>query len=337
MLVSWNTTNQCNMFCDHCYRDAGQKADTELNTDEARKLIDEISRAGFKIMIFSGGEPLMREDLFELGAYAASKGLRPVLGTNGTLIDSTAARRLKQAGFLAAGVSLDSLNAQKNDKFRKLDQAYEKTLAGMENLKEAHLPFQIHTTVMDWNVAELEAITDFAVDIGAMAHHVFFLVPTGRGANIEMEALRVKEYEQTISRLMEKQKSVPIEIKPTCAPQFVRTAEKKGIPIRFTKGCLAGISYCIISPRGNVQPCAYLEISLGNVRDTPFDEIWRNHPVLEQLRSQAYSGKCGKCDFQARCGGCRARAYAYTGDFMAEDEWCLYQPSGGEKHGQSGS
>ncbi|NLV21530.1 MAG: putative heme d1 biosynthesis radical SAM protein NirJ2 [Syntrophomonadaceae bacterium] len=326
MLVSWNTTNQCNMFCDHCYRDAGAKFDDELTTAEAKKLIDEIKKAGFKIMIFSGGESLMRPDIYELGSYACRQGLRAVLGTNGTLITPEVARNLKQAGFMAAGVSLDSLVPQKNNDFRKLDNAYALTIQGMLNLKEAGVPFQIHTTVMDWNVAELEELTDFAVQIGAIAHHVFFLVPTGRGANIEEEALRVVEYEKTLARLMEKQKHVPIEIKPTCAPQFIRVADKKGITIRFSRGCLAGISYCIISPKGDVQPCAYMDMQLGNVRDMPFDKIWAENPILKELRSAQYGGKCGICDYQERCGGCRARANYYNGSIMAEDSWCLYQP-----------
>lgn len=326
MLVSWNTTNQCNMFCDHCYRDAGAKFDDELTTAEAKKLIDEIKKAGFKIMIFSGGESLMRPDIYELGSYACRQGLRAVLGTNGTLITPEVARNLKQAGFMAAGVSLDSLVPQKNNDFRKLDNAYALTVQGMLNLKEAGVPFQIHTTVMDWNVAELEELTDFAVQIGAIAHHVFFLVPTGRGANIEEEALRVVEYEKTLARLMEKQKHVPIEIKPTCAPQFIRVADKKGITIRFSRGCLAGISYCIISPKGDVQPCAYMDMQLGNVRDMPFDKIWAENPILKELRSAQYGGKCGICDYKERCGGCRARANYYNGSIMAEDSWCLYQP-----------
>jgi putative heme d1 biosynthesis radical SAM protein NirJ2 len=326
MLVSWNTTNQCNMFCDHCYRDAGAKYDDELNTAEAKKLIEEIKKAGFKIMIFSGGEPLMRKDIYELGSYATQQGLRAVLGTNGSLITPEVAMNLKQAGFMAAGVSLDSMVPKKNDNFRKLENAYDLTVQGMVNLKEAGVPFQIHTTVMDWNVAELEDITDYAVQIGAMAHHVFFLVPTGRGADIEEEALRVAEYEKTLARLMEKQKHVPIEIKPTCAPQFIRVADKKGISTRFSKGCLAGISYCIISPKGDVQPCAYMNIQLGNVRDIPFDKIWSENPVLNELRSMQYGGKCGICDYKERCGGCRARANYYNGSIMAEDSWCLYTP-----------
>lgn len=328
MLVSWNTTNQCNMFCDHCYRDAGVRSADELTTDQAKQLIREIKRAGFQIMIFSGGEPLMRPDIFELGSYATQQGLRAVMGTNGSLITPEIADRMKRSGFMAAGISLDSLDPRKNDAFRKLENAYELTVAGMKNLKAIGLPFQVHTTVMDWNVAELEAITDFAVDIGAMGHHIFFLVPTGRAVNIEDEALRVVEYEKTLARLMEKQKHVNIEIKPTCAPQFIRVADKKGVPLRFSKGCLAGISYCIISPIGDVQPCAYLEMPLGNVKAIPFDTIWRDNEALKKLRTMEYGGKCGICDYKSRCGGCRARANYYNGDYMAEDNWCLYHPRG---------
>jgi putative heme d1 biosynthesis radical SAM protein NirJ2 len=314
------------MFCDHCYRDAGAKANDELTTAEAKTLIEQIKKAGFQIMIFSGGEPLMRPDIYELGVYARQLGLRAVLGTNGSLITAEVASKLKKAGFMAAGVSLDSLVPQKNNDFRKLDNAYALTVQGMLNLKEAGVPFQIHTTVMDWNVAELEDITNFAVQIGAMAHHVFFLVPTGRGVDIEEEALRVAEYEKTLARLMEMQKHVPIEIKPTCAPQFIRIADKKGITTRFSRGCLAGISYCIISPKGDVQPCAYMNMQLGNVRDIPFDKIWAENPVLKELRSMQYGGKCGICDYKERCGGCRARANYYNGSIMAEDSWCLYNP-----------
>ncbi|NLU49134.1 MAG: putative heme d1 biosynthesis radical SAM protein NirJ2 [Syntrophomonadaceae bacterium] len=327
MQVSWNITNQCNMFCDHCYRDAGARLDEELSTEEGKKLIREIKRAGFVMMIFSGGEPLLRPDIFELGDYARQEGLRPVMGTNGTLITPEVARQIKEAGFVACGVSLDSLDAGKNDSFRKLENAYNLTLEGVRNLREAGVRFQLHTTVMEWNVGELEGITEMAVKLGAVAHHIFFLVPTGRAVNIEEEALRVKEYELTLARIMDKQKEVNIELKPTCAPQFMRVADKKGVPLRFSKGCLAGISYCIISPRGDVQPCAYLDMRLGNVREQAFDEIWRHNEILQQLRTMEYQGKCGVCDYRERCGGCRARAAYYRqGDFMAEDPWCLYRP-----------
>ncbi len=330
MIISWNTTNACNMYCDHCYRDAGCKAEEELSTEEAKTLLNQIAKAGFKIMIFSGGEPLMRPDIIELVEHAVSVGLRPVFGTNGTLITEEMAHRLKKAGTMGMGISLDSLDKEKHNQFRKFPNAWEGAVQGMRNCKKAGLAFQIHTTVMDWNQHELEAITDFAVAEGAVAHHIFFLVPTGRGANIEEESLRAKAYEDVIERIMKKQQEVPIELKPTCAPQFMRIAAQMGMKMRFGRGCLAGTSYCIISPRGQVQPCAYLNIPLGDVRETPFDEIWKNNEVLNRLRTLDYKGGCGTCEYKRACGGCRARAaYYHDGDYMAEEPWCLY-------HGRTG-
>ena len=325
MIVSWNTTNACNMYCAHCYRDAGCPAAEELSTAEAFTLLDQIAKAGFKIMIFSGGEPLMRPDIIDLVKHAAELKLIPVFGTNGTLITRQMAQRLKDAGAKGMGISLDSLDRQKHDRFRSFEGAWDGAVEGMNNCREVGLPFQIHTTVMDWNQHELEALTDFAVDIGAKAHHLFFLVPTGRAASIEEEALRTQQYEDVLRRVMIKQQSVPIELKPTCAPQFLRIASELGIKTRFRRGCLAGLSYCIISPRGKVQPCAYLNMELGDVRRTPFDQIWKSNEVLARLRTLDYGGKCGACRYKNACGGCRARAACYhDGNFMAEDQ-CAYQ------------
>ncbi|MBQ1613283.1 MAG: putative heme d1 biosynthesis radical SAM protein NirJ2, partial [Selenomonas sp.] len=287
-IVSWNTTNNCNMYCAHCYRDAGCKAEDELSTEEAKKLLREIAKAGFKIMIFSGGEPLTRPDIVELVKYAADLGLFPVFGTNGTLITLEMAKALKEAGARGMGISLDSLDKDKHDKFRSFPGGWDGAVQGMKNCREVGLPFQIHTTVMDWNQHELEAMTDFAVEIGAKAHHFFFLVPTGRAATIEEESLRAEQYEDVLTRIMKKQEQVDIELKPTCAPQFLRIADQLGIKTRFHRGCLAGLSYCIISPRGKVQPCAYLNMELGDVHDTPFDEIWRDSEVLKKLRTLEY-------------------------------------------------
>ena len=285
MIVSWNTTNACNMYCDHCYRDAGCKAEEELSTAEAKTLLEQIARANFKIMIFSGGEPLMRPDIVELVAYATSLGLRPVFGTNGTLITLDMAQKLKDAGAMGMGISLDSMDKEKHNQFRKFPGAWEGAVQGMRNCRAVGLPFQIHTTVMEWNNHELEALTDFAVAEGAVAHHFFFLVPTGRAKTIEAESLRAEAYEETLTRIMKKQQQVDIELKPTCAPQFLRIADQMGLKTRFRRGCLAGTAYCIISPKGKVQPCAYLNMELGDVRQTPFDEIWKNSPVLNKLRT----------------------------------------------------
>ena len=330
MIVSWNTTNACNMYCDHCYREAGCKAEEELSTSEAKTMLEQIARAGFKIMIFSGGEPLLRPDILELVAYATKLGLRPVFGTNGTLITLDMAHKLKAAGTMGMGISLDSMDAKKHNEFRKFPNAWEGAVQGMKNCREAGLPFQIHTTVMDWNSHELEAMTDFAVELGAVAHHFFFLVPTGRAKTIEAESLRAEQYEAVLTRIMKKQQEVDIELKPTCAPQFMRIAAQMGVKTRFRRGCLAGTAYCIISPRGKVQPCAYLNMELGDVRETPFDEIWKNSEVLNTLRTLEYKGGCGSCEFKRVCGGCRARAACYNdGDYMAQEPWCLY-------HGRKG-
>lgn len=332
MIISWNTTNACNMYCDHCYRDAGCQAEEELNTAQAKTLLEQITKAGFKIMIFSGGEPLMRPDIVELVSYATSLGLRPVFGTNGTLITKELALQLKEAGTMGMGISLDSLDPKKHNEFRKFPNAWEGAVQGMRNCREVGLAFQIHTTIMDWNESEIEAITDFAVAEGAVAHHFFFLVPTGRAVTIEAETLKAQAYEDTLTRILNKQKEVSIELKPTCAPQFMRIAKQMGLKMRFGRGCLAGTSYCIISPKGQVQPCAYLNIPLGDVREIPFDEIWRNNEVLNELRTLNYKGGCGECPFKQACGGCRARAAYYNdGDYMAEEPWCLYHGRTGQK------
>jgi putative heme d1 biosynthesis radical SAM protein NirJ2 len=323
MIISWNTTRACNLRCVHCYRDAGAAETGELTTVEGKKLLSEIAAAGFKIMIFSGGEPLIRDDIYELVSHARQAGLRPVLGTNGTLIDADAARRLKAAGAACAGISLDSRDKEKHDLFRGYDGAWEETLRGMAACREAGLPFQIHTTVTSRNESEITAITDLAVELGAVAHHIFFLVPTGRGKDIEETSLKAAEYEALLGRILDKQASVPIELKPTCAPQFMRIARQKGIPMRFSKGCLAGTSYCVVLPNGDVHPCPYLPLKAGNVRQTPFDVIWRDSSLLQDFRHQPLKGGCGRCGFGDICGGCRARAYYYSdGDYLAEEPWC---------------
>ena len=327
MIVSWMTTNKCNLQCSHCYQNAGQQKACELTTNEAKKLIDEIARAGFKIMIFSGGEPLMRPDIFELVSYAVSKGLRAVFGTNGMLITREVAQKLKECGASAMGISLDSLNEEKHNCFRGHPEAFKRTIEGMKNCREVGLPFQIHTTIMDWNREEIDDILDFAVEMGAIAAYIFFLVPVGRGIDIEADALESLEYENLLRRIMERQKTLPIPIKPTCAPQFTRVANQLDVPLdpRFTRGCLAGLTYCIISPTGQVRPCAYMVEEAGDIRQTPFDEIWKNSPVFNLLRTKAYKGTCGDCTYKDMCGGCRARAaYYHGGDLLQEDSYCAF-------------
>ncbi len=325
MLISWNITRACNQACAHCYRDAGTRQEDELTTSVGLALIEEMARAGFRILVLSGGEPLLREDLYELIGKAAACGLRPVLGTNGTLLTTQVAQRLKDRGVARVGISLDSPEPGPHDQFRGMAGAWEGALAGMRHCRQVGLPFQVHTTVTRRNAERLSDLMHLAESLGAAAHHIFFLVPTGRGKQLADEILAPEEYEALLRLLLDRQRRSPVEIKPTCAPQFMRLAAQEGLPLRFSKGCLAGTAYCVIIPNGEVNPCPYLPVSAGNVREQPFSVIWRESPVLKALREQALRGACGDCEYQSLCGGCRARAYFESGgDFLATDSWCLH-------------
>ncbi|MHA2031398.1 MAG: radical SAM protein, partial [Candidatus Kariarchaeaceae archaeon] len=304
------------------------------STEEGIVLLDEIAKAGFNLMVFSGGEPLMRQDLLTLTEHAASIGLRPVFGSNGYYLDLEMAKKLKAAGGAAVAISLHMINKEKLNEFCGASDAYEKSIQAMQNCKEADLAFQVNTTVFDSNIDEIEQICELAKDLGAKSHHILFLVPTGRGKDIEEQTLRAKEYEMLIRKLIKKRQEISFDIKPTCAPHFIRIADQLDVPMtRYTRGCLAGITYCSVTPDGDVWPCPYLPMRLGNIRETPFSEIWDKNPILNKLRTMNYSGSCGKCEYKTKCGGCRARAHFYFDDIMAHEPWCMYKYKYSEKIG----
>jgi len=327
MLISWNITKACNLKCEHCYRDAGEVARNELTTKEGKSLLAELKTLGFKIVIFSGGEPLLRDDLYELIRFAKKLGLISVLGTNGILIDNDCAQRLKDTGLKRVGISLDSVDCNQHDRFRAHPGAWDRTVLAMKHCRSVGLEFQVHTTVTKKNIDEILKITDFAQAIGADAHHIFFLVPTGRGKQIDNIIPEPDEYELLLNNILEKQSSVRLELKPVCAPQFIRIAKVKKISLRFEKGCLSGTKYACILPEGQVHPCPYMPIDLGNIREGGFTKIWQESKVLEDLRNLELKGKCGICEFKTVCSGCRAAAfYQSRGDYLAEDLNCSYEP-----------
>ncbi len=326
MIISWNMTKNCNLYCKHCYRNAGPNfaSNDELSTDEGKKLIKEIHKAGFKILIFSGGEPLLRNDLYELTEYASSLGLISGIGTNGTLIDKKVARRLKESKVRAVAISLDSLDEEKHDEFRKVKGSFKKTIEGIKACIEAGLKVQINTTVTKLNYEEITQITDYISSLGGHSHHPFFLVEVGRGKEIGEYGLNKQEYKKIINRILDKQKDTNIELKPTCAPQFMVEAKNKGMKMRFSRGCIAGIKYCCILPNGDVHICPYLPIKVGSVRKQSFDYIWENAEIFNKLRNyNEYNGNCGKCKNINICGGCRARAFSSSDNYMNEDVFCL--------------
>jgi radical SAM protein with 4Fe4S-binding SPASM domain len=263
------------------------------------------------------------------------------MAVNGTLLTPAIAARLKAAGIQRLSISIDGATAESHDRLRAVPGAYAGALAGIAACKKAGLPFQVNTTVTRANRAELPAIHELALALAAAAHHVFVLVPTGRGEFIREELVTPEEYEETLNWLLARQQDGQLFIKPTCAPQYYRLwrqdAAARGEPITaathgmeaMTKGCLGGQGFAFVSYKGEVQPCGYLELVAGNIRQTPFPEIWANSELFQQLRRvDDYHGKCRACQYRKVCGGCRARAYALTGDVLGDDPICPYEPVG---------
>ena len=339
-LLAWETTRRCNLACRHCRAAAGSGPyPGELTTDEGIRLLDDLAAMGQIVVILTGGEPLWREDIYDLAAYGAGRGHRMVMAVNGTLVTPAVAARLKDAGIQRVSISIDGASAASHDRLRAVNGAYVGALAGIAACKAAGLPFQINTTVTRANRGELPAIHELAINLGAAAHHVFVLVPTGRGKEIPEELVSPEEYEETLRWLLERQRAGQLFIKPTCAPQYYRLwrqdAAARGEKINaathgmeaMTKGCLGGQGFAFVSYQGEVQPCGYLELVAGNLRETRFPEIWADSGLFRQLRRvDDYRGKCHVCQYRQVCGGCRARAFAMTGDVMGEDPICPYKP-----------
>jgi heme b synthase len=340
--VAWEVTRTCNLSCIHCRAAAVDKPyENELSTEECRRVLDEIASFAKPIIILTGGEPLLRPDIFELASYGNSLGLRMTMAPNGTLVTREAARKMVKVGIQRISISIDGATAQSHDAFRRVPGAFEGAMRGIRNAREAGLPFQINTTITAQNLHELESIQKLAVDLGAAAHHIFLLVPTGRGKNLEEQAINAQQYEKTLHWFYEQRDQVPLQLKATCAPHYYRIlrqrARRDGRKVdmatfgldAMTRGCLGGTGFCFVSHVGQVQPCGYLEVDCGNVREQSFREIWEASPVFLKLRDhKALEGKCGRCEYVRVCGGCRARAFEATGNYMAEEPLCLYQPRG---------
>jgi heme b synthase len=339
-LVAWETTRNCNLSCIHCRASATQGPyDGELDTEAGFRILDQMAELGEPIVILTGGEPLLRQDIFELAAYGTSKGLRMVMAPNGTLINKTNAEQMAASGIQRISISLDGATAGKHDAFRKVKGAYKGALQGIEHAKSAGIEFQINTTITRTNLDEIPKIQELAVNLGAAAHHIFLLVPTGRGKYIVDEAINAEEYEKTLNWFYDQRGKTPLQLKATCAPHYYRIlrqrAREEGQTVSFkthgldavTRGCLGGTGFCFISHRGIVQPCGFLDLNCGDVTRMSFVEIWKHSEVFRSLRDfSRLKGKCGECEYKRVCGGCRARAYESTGDYLAQEPLCTYQP-----------
>ena len=339
-LVAWETTRNCNLDCIHCRASATAGPHSgELDTAEAFRLLDQIAEIAKPIIILTGGEPLLRDDIFDIAAYGTRKGLRMVMAPNGTLVTEPIARKLVDSGIKRISISLDGATRESHDEFRKVDGAFDGALNAMKIARKVGLDFQVNTTITKTNLDQIPKIQQLAVEQGAVAHHIFLLVPTGRGKYIVDKEINAAEYEETLNWFYDQREKTPMELKATCAPHYYRIlrqrAAKEGKSVSFkthgldavTRGCLGGIGFCFVSHRGDVQPCGFLTADCGNVRQKSFADIWQSSEVLRNLRDyDKLTGKCNPCEFKRVCGGCRARAYEATGDYLAEEPLCSYIP-----------
>ena len=337
--ISWNLTKRCNLNCDHCYLDAnfrgGFRTD-ELSTDECRRVIDQIAEVNPNaFLILTGGEPLLRPDIYDLIRHAAEKKFMVVLGTNGTLINKINAEKIKAAGAHGVGISIDSMDAAKHNTFRGVPFAWERSMEAFDVLNEVGVDFLVQMSVSDMNYREIPDVVAFAEKAGAIAFNLYFLICTGRGqGNTDISNAA---YEEALKLLYEQQMNYKgrLMINSKCAPQYKRVVYENDPDSVYTRtysgGCPAGTHYSRISPEGNLTPCPFIEETVGNLKTSSFKDLWQNAPLMVQLRNRnQLEGRCGTCEFSAMCSGCRARAFAETGNYMAQDPSCDYEPG---KHG----
>jgi len=332
-LIAWEVTRSCMLACKHCRAAARPEPYSgELSTDECFRLLDNIASFSQPIIILTGGEPMLRDDIYELAAHASGLGLPVVMAPCGMLVDDQAVAKMKSAGIRCISISLDGATAQSHDSFRGVSGAFDGAVRGIEAAERAGLDFQINTTVTRHNLDELGDILSLAVDLGASVFNPFLLVPTGRGKDLAGQEISPQQYEQTLHWFADQHAGGEIPIRVTCAPHYQRIIRQKGIDRggRPAKGCMGGQGFAFISHLGKVQICGFLDVECGDVRaeDMDFRKIWETSEVFRQMRDlDSYHGRCGYCEFRRVCGGCRARAYAMTGDYLDEEPFCTYQPS----------
>jgi len=333
-VVAWNLTKRCNLECAHCYIAAGswQTAAGELETAECLRIADEILAISPAAMfILSGGEPLLRDDLETIAEHATKRGATVVVGTNGTRLTPERIRSLKSAGVTGVAISVDSLDEQYHDRFRHGAGALRETIAAVERLGAERLDFVVQTSLTSGNRREIPAIAAWAADRGAVSFNVYFLVATGRGEG--MSGLSPAGNEDVLRELaiLEQVYRGRMLVRSKCQPQIMRhvhSTDPDSPLLNYSTRCPCGVHYCRITPEGKLTPCPYMPVVAGDLRCDSFTDIWNQSPVFRHIRAGTPGGRCGRCEYRSICGGCRARAYADSGDFMAEDASCAYEPAG---------
>ena len=336
----WEMTTACNLHCIHCHTSGGKRGADELTTREAKRMLDQLAQVPeFRMVAFTGGEPLVREDLFEVLAYSRALGFSNTLATNAMLIDDAVARHLRRCGVAICAVSLDGFDAATHDYVRNQPGAFEDALRGIRSLQRAGIPLHINITAMEYNLDQLEPLMALVDELETAIVIMYQLVPVGRGRAIGDASLDLGANERLIRFMAQAQSVTRAIMEPVAGPQYwpflLQRAGIRGGPLlRLAEtvfhGCSAGRGFVYIKPNGEVWPCPFIEVSCGNVRQTPFATIWATSSVFEDLRGreERLQGRCGECEYRRLCGGCRGRSWATTGNYLAEDPSCFIHTSG---------
>ncbi len=347
--IAWETTRRCNLTCVHC------RSSSELEVNEhpdfsyskAVEILDQISDYADPVMVLSGGEPLLRGDIFDIADYGSSKGLRMCLATNGTLVSEQTCANIKSCGIKMVSLSIDGAKAATHDNFRSQPGAFDGTLNAIRLFNEYNIPFLVNSSFTQRNKDEIPQIYRLVKSLGAKAWYMFMIVPTGRGEDIMEELIPAKYYDEILEWHYQTEKQEDeLLMRPTCAPHYYRLVRQKkkqdgGFRQRSlqfstggSKGCLAGQLICLIDVDGEVLPCSYFPKSAGNINKLPFKKIWEESELFSKLRDfKGYHDNCGSCEYVRVCGGCRARAYAMTGDYLGQEPFCSHIPKKISKKG----
>ncbi|MBT5872678.1 MAG: TIGR04053 family radical SAM/SPASM domain-containing protein [Candidatus Latescibacteria bacterium] len=354
-LVIWEVTRSCGLACRHCRAEAiDLRHPDELTLDEGKALLDDIVRMGTPIVVLTGGDPLQREDLELLIAYGKQIGLRMATIPAATpRLTRDRVTSLRDVELNQMALSLDGCTAQKHDDFRRVEGSFEKTMEAAAWARELGVPLQINTVLGEWNYDDFDALAELVQSLGIVFWEVFFLVPTGRGS--ELQGCSAEQFENLFGRLHQLSQDVSFVVKVTEAPHYRRFVSQQqngdetaggkkqssthpgghhghghGGALTVTRqGVNAGKGFCFVDHVGEVHPSGFLPIITDNVRATSIIDTYRQSPIFKELRNpDLLKGRCGQCEFRMNCGGSRARAFALTGDYLAEDPCCSYIPEG---------
>ena len=349
--VVWDVTYACNLRCKHCYATAGKPLEDELTTEEALETIDKFDKLGVTIISFSGGEPLVRKDILELTSYAAEKGIYVALATNGTLITEERAKQLKENGVSYLQISLDGTEAT-HDAFRGIKGCWAKTIEGIKNAVRQSFFVNVSMTVTKLNLHEVPQVIELCRKLGVNWFMHYNFIPTGRGREIVNLDLSPEEREELLRMLYNANSETSNLSLLSTAPQFARVAlqcDAEFIPTHFYNvnagerlrqlaefigGCGAGRFYMSMRANGDIQPCVFFPLKIANIRDLSYrdlEDLWLHNPVFEELRNKDLIEGCNQCSYRYYCGGCRARAYNYYGDYLKPDPGCINNQKEWEK------